>query len=198
MSPKLGLAKFNAAAGWWKKARARWLIASGIVLLVVVAGVLPGVGRWGKDQWDASRVAALEPQIREHAEAAGLAPDFVRAVVTAESGGDPRARSNRGASGLMQITAITEKDVLQRNPGWSRGDLLEIDYNLKIGTTYLAYLLNRFDGDKMLALTAYHMGPTAVRRIQNNHPGIKPEQLLADHAGPKTRAYVRIVLAMEK
>ncbi|MEL7087392.1 MAG: lytic transglycosylase domain-containing protein, partial [Planctomycetota bacterium] len=179
----------------------RW-IAGGLVVLIVSLWLLPGVfpvllsgaGRWGKSHWDAGRVAELEPRIREHAAAAGLDPEFVRAVVTAESGGDPAAKSNRGAHGLMQITAITEKDVLQRNPGWPRGDLFEIDYNLKVGTTYLAYLIDRFDGDEMLALTAYHMGPTAVRRIQRKHPGISPADLLAEHAGSKTRAYVRRVL----
>ena len=176
--------------------RRRGVAAATLLGLVVVSvWLLPGLGRWGKDRWDAGRVAALDPQIREHAAAAGLDPELVRAVVTAESGGDPRAQSNRGATGLMQITAITEKDVLQRYPEIDRGDLLEVDYNLRIGTTYLAYLLDRFDDDRTLALTAYHMGPTAVRRIQREHPGITPQALLSDHAGPQTRAYVRRVLA---
>lgn len=164
-------------------------------LILAGAWLLPMAGRWAKGRWDAGRVAALEPQIREHAEATGLDPELVRAVVTAESGGDPDAKSNRGAHGLMQITAITEKDVLQRHPSLERGDLFDVDYNLRIGTTYLAYLIKRFDGDRMLALTAYHMGPTAVRRIQRENPGITPEELLAEHAGPQTRAYVRRVLA---
>lgn len=179
----------------WRSRRGRAAVVAAALGLVVLIWMLPGVGRWGKGQWDAGRVAELEPQIREHAAVAGLDPELVRAVVTAESGGDPNARSNRAASGLMQITAITERDVLQRHPDWTKGDLFDIDYNLKIGTTYLAYLIDRFDGDRTLALTAYHMGPTAVRRIQRKHPGITPQELLADHAGPKTRAYVRRVLA---
>lgn len=184
---------------WWARKlralRTKRGLAVAAAVLVVAIWLLPGAARWGKDRWDVGRVADWEPQIREYADAAGLPVELVRAVVTAESGGDPDARSNRGAVGLMQITAITEKDVLQRHPGWAAGDLTDPAYNLKIGTTYLAYLIDRFDGDEMLALTAYHMGPTAVRRIQRKQPGITPTQLLADHAGPMTRAYVRKVLA---
>jgi len=167
----------------------------GLALTLAVLWTLgPTAARWAKGVWDVRQVAAHEAMIAEHAEAAGLDVRLVRAVVLAESSGDPAAHSNRGARGLMQITAITEKDVLQRHRGWEQGDLFDPAYNLKIGTTYLAQLLKRFDGDVTLALTAYHMGPTAVRRVQRQQPGITPEALLAKHAGPKTRAYVRRVL----
>ncbi|MEO1236224.1 MAG: lytic transglycosylase domain-containing protein [Planctomycetota bacterium] len=182
------------AGGQRPPAAAAW-VGGGVLALVLTAWWWgPGTARWAKDHLDDRRVARLERLIVEFAEAQSIEVDLVRAVVRAESGGDPRAKSNRGARGLMQITAITEEDVLRRNPGWSRGDLYDPAYNLKIGTAYLAYLLERFDGDRTLALTAYHMGPTAVRRVQRRHPGITPSALLADHAGPQTRAYVRRVL----
>ena len=77
------------------------------------------------------------PLIEKHAADAGLDVDLVTAVVMAESSGRADAESNRGALGLMQITPITEKDVLQRNPSYKRGNLFDPDYNLKVGTTYL-------------------------------------------------------------
>lgn len=169
-----------------------WIAGLSALLVLVWAG--PDTARWLKHLGDDHRIDRYAGLIEEYAEAAGLDTELVRAVVMAESSGHADAKSNRGALGLMQITPITEKDVLQRNPDMKRGDLFDPDYNLRVGTTYLGYLLRRFDGDEMLALTAYHMGPTRVRRIQREHQGITPDQILADHAGPKTRAYVRRVL----
>lgn len=191
MKPSL---ESRPALPWWRRAagdRRAWIAALTVLFFVVWLG--PDAARWLKHGRDVQRIEAHMSLIEKHAAEAGLDVDLVRAVVMAESSGNPKAKSNRGAYGLMQITAITEKDVLQRNRGWSGGDLFDPDYNLKIGTTYLAYLLKRFDGDETLALTAYHMGPTAVRRIQRKHPGITPERIVAEHAGSKTRAYVKRV-----
>jgi soluble lytic murein transglycosylase len=165
----------------------------GVLLLIFVVG--PLIVDWGRDAKLDAQIDRYADQIADHAAATGLPVDLVRSVVLAESGGRADAVSPVGARGLMQVTAITEKDVLQRNPDLEPGDLHDPDYNLRVGTTYLAYLLDRFDGDLMLALTAYHMGPTAVRRVQRQHPGITPAQILDQHAGPQTRYYVRKVLA---
>lgn len=134
------------------------------------------------------------PLIRQHAAASNLPPDLVRAVVHAESGGRRTARSDRGALGLMQITPIAEKDVLQRHRHIPPGDLLDPSYNLRIGTIYLADQLERFDHNLPLALAAYHMGPTAVARGRREHRDLDTGALLNRIAGPRTRAYIRTVL----
>jgi len=140
------------------------------------------------------RVGGHDALIARHARATGLDEALVRSVVTHESGGDARAVSPAAARGLMQITAITERDVLQRNPGLQAGDLFHPDYNVKVGTTYLAYLLKRFDGDRTLAVAAYHMGPTAIRRAMNADPDLPSLDLVQKHGGPQTRAYTAKVL----
>ena len=186
----------------WARRRPAWAATGGLVglLAVVLLGglVIGGLLPWLVDGARSARAdqhldqhAAL---IRAHADRSGLPEDLVRTVVRAESGGRADAVSPIGARGLMQVTAITERDVLQRNPELSAGDLFDPDYNLRVGTTYLAYLLQRFDGDLPLALMAYHMGPTAVRRGEAKHPGLDAQQLLETHAGPQTRAYVRKIL----
>jgi len=144
----------------------------------------------------ARRMARHDAMIREYAAAAGLPYELVRAVVEAESGGDPGAESELGAKGLMQIMPLTEQDVLERNPELAArpGDLTEPEYNLAVGTAYLRQLLVRFDGDRTLAVTAYHMGPTRVAKLLKRHPGLTPTQLLERHGGPRTRAYVAQVL----
>ncbi len=178
-----------------RRMRRRWAITLGVIAFVVAVCMVPMALRLGHGLMKQQRVGNYEALIETYAQEAGVPAELVRSVILAESGGDPRALSPSGARGLMQITAITERDVLQRNPGWEKGDLYEPRYNLRIGTAYLGYLLERFDGDVTLALCAYHMGPTAVRRVQNARPGIDAQTLLRDHAGPQTRAYVRIVMA---
>lgn len=190
----------HAKHGRWKELlhraagdRRAWIAVLSALLVLIWTG--PDAARWVKHSGDGHRIEQYVPLMQKYGDAAGLDLDLVRAVVMAESSGRADAKSNRGAHGLMQITPITEKDVLQRNPDLKRGDLFDPDYNLKIGTTYLGYLLRRFDGDETLALAAYHMGPTRVRRILNANPGITPKKLVADHAGPQTRAYVKRVLS---
>ncbi|MFI4862536.1 MAG: lytic transglycosylase domain-containing protein [Phycisphaerales bacterium JB063] len=144
--------------------------------------------------------AELDQGIEEAAEDYGLPIELVRAVVRTESGGDPAAHSSANARGLMQITPITHREVIQRFdlPHADDDKLYDPDYNLDIGTRYLAYLLKRFDGDTKLALAAYHMGPTAVARLRIAHPTLTTDQLLAldgeGQVGPKTRAYVANVM----
>ncbi len=167
--------------------RVRAALAAG---LVAAGAVFFSSGGGGERH----RVGGHDALIARHALATGLDVDLVRSVVTHESGGDPKAQSNKAARGLMQITAITERDVLARNKSFQAGDLFDPEYNVKVGTTYLAYLLKRFDGDRTLAVAAYHMGPTAVRRAMNADPALASLDLVQKHGGPQTRAYTAKVL----
>ena len=133
--------------------------------------------------------------IRHHAAANGLEEALVRAVVVAESSGNPYARSSVGATGLMQILPAAESDVL-RDRGYARGDLEDPDYNLKIGTAYLKSLMDRFDRKPELAVAAYHMGASRLRRLQNKHPRLEDMTLIRQKANPTTRAYVLRVMKL--
>ena len=170
--------------------RALIIVAAAVVVLVLAVVVAPRLARQAHHEVKKDRVQDHEALIVEHADATALPRDLVRAVVLAESGGYAAAESPKGAVGLMQITPITLKEVRRHDPDLPRGDLTDPAFNLRVGTAYLAYLLDRFDQDRTLALAAYHMGPTAVRRLQRAHPQLTPEQLVARHAGPQTRAYV--------
>ena len=179
-------------AGWkGLTSRGRVVVAAGLggmVLVVVLLFVAADNG--GKRH----HVGGHDALIARHAQKTGLDEALVRSMITHESGGDPQARSNKAARGLMQITAITERDVLNRNKDMVAGDLFDPEYNVHVGTTYLAYLLERFDGDRTLAVAAYHMGPTAVRRAMNDDPDLAPIDLVQKHGGPQTRAYTAKVL----
>lgn len=101
----------------------------------------------------------------------GLSPGLIKAVATVESGFNPRARSEKGAMGLMQLMPATAARYGVR-------DAYDPLQNLRAGATHLRHLLDRFDGDLTLALAAYNAGESAVRR----HGGVP--------AYPETQAYV--------
>jgi soluble lytic murein transglycosylase-like protein len=113
--------------------------------------------------------------ILKHAEAQGLRPDLVRAVVQVESGYNARAISPVGAMGLMQLMPATARQLGVRA-------VFDAEENIKGGTTYLRQLIERFDGSEELALAAYNAGPQAVGRYGNRVPPYR-----------ETRDYVRRV-----
>lgn len=140
-------------------------------------------------------MASLQPLIEQNAMRTGLSPTLIRDVIRAESGGDPKAVSKVGAKGLMQILPAAEQDAIRRLnlPADLKGDLFDPTYNLLIGTTYLQHMVERFDGDTYLAVAAYHMGPTRIKKLQREHPHMSGREIVAKFAGPQTRAYVKRV-----
>jgi soluble lytic murein transglycosylase-like protein len=97
----------------------------------------------------------FEPFVLEHAARHHVRPDLVRAVIQVESGFNPRARSPKGAMGLMQLMPATALALGVRNP-------YDPEDNIRGGTAYLRQLLDRYDGDEQLALAAYNAGSGAV------------------------------------
>jgi soluble lytic murein transglycosylase-like protein len=87
------------------------------------------------------------------------------AMAEEESHFRPRAKSRRGALGLLQVRPGTARSVAERNriPWEGAASLYEPPVNILIGATYLAELRERF-GSWDLALTAYNQGPTAARK----------------------------------
>ncbi len=138
-------------------------------------------------------LAQFAPILRRYAQRQDIDLQLLQAVVRAESGGNPRAVSGKNARGLMQITPIAEKEILQQT-GWDKGDLFDPDYNVRIGSAYLRRMLDRFDGDAVLAVAAYNAGPTRIARLRRRHPRLASRELVARHAPRETAGYVRNVL----
>jgi soluble lytic murein transglycosylase-like protein len=102
---------------------------------------------------------------------------LVRALIQVESGYRPRARSPRGAMGLMQLMPSTAREYNVRHP-------FEPKANIEAGITHLKTLIDRFGDDVGLALAAYNAGPGAVEKFN----GIPPYR--------ETRSYVSRILAL--
>ncbi len=88
----------------------------------------------------------------------GVDPLFVAAVIKSESAFNPRARSHKGAQGLMQIMPATGA-WLARQQNIPHGRLSDPGHNLRLGISYLKYLEENFKGDRIFALVAYNWGP---------------------------------------
>jgi soluble lytic murein transglycosylase-like protein len=112
------------------------------------------------------RAAVYDDLIEANATQHALSPDFVRAVIQAESAFNPRARSPKGAMGLMQLmpeTANVYRVLDAYNPA----------ENIRAGVAYLKSLMTRFNDDVALALAAYNAGPTAVEKYGRKVPPYK-------------------------
>ncbi|WP_246099586.1 lytic transglycosylase domain-containing protein [Methylibium rhizosphaerae] len=102
----------------------------------------------------------------------GLDPRLVGALVHVESAYQTRARSPKGALGLMQIMPATGA---RYGVGAAR-DLLDPATNIDVGTRYLRDLHEMFDGRVELVLAAYNAGEGAVKRYGNRIPPYRETQ----------------------
>jgi len=98
-----------------------------------------------------------DPYIDQVARDNGVDPSLVKAVALVESGFNPKAVSNKGARGLMQLLPSTAKR-------YGVSDLHDPYQNLRAGAAHLRDLLDEFDGNVTLALAAYNAGSGAVHR----------------------------------
>jgi soluble lytic murein transglycosylase-like protein len=119
-------------------------------------------------------------EIASAAQAAGIEPALVHAVIAVESAYRPRAVSPKGAIGLMQIMPETAQRYGISDPS-------PIHDNLRAGTRHLKALMQLFGNRLDLVLAAYNAGEGAVRKYNNAVPPYK-----------ETRDYVPAVLRKYK
>ena len=102
--------------------------------------------------------------VKEYSHRLNLDPLLVHALIREESRFNPNAESKSRAMGLMQILPSTGEWIAKKigEKGYEEGSLFQPEPNIKLGTWYLAYLLEKFDGNFILALIAYNGGPTNV------------------------------------
>lgn len=104
-------------------------------------------------------------EIRKYALACEVDPVLVASVIRAESKFKPDAISKKGAMGLMQVMPATAEYVAKMHD-IDEYDLANPCDNIRIGTLYLKYLLDKF-GDTRTAVMAYNAGEGNVARWLN-------------------------------
>ena len=81
-------------------------------------------------------------------------------VTRQESGFDPLARSGADARGMMQLLPSTAQIVAKRmGVSYSADRLNEPDYNMRLGSSFLGQLVDRFSGSYIMAAAGYNAGP---------------------------------------
>ena len=108
-------------------------------------------------------------------QAHGVDPLLVRALIQVESNYKARARSQKGAMGLMQLMPATAREYNVRNP-------YDPKANIAAGVKHLKSLIDRWGVE--LALAAYNAGEGAVKKFN----GVPPYR--------ETRNYVRRILSL--
>ncbi|GAB4420516.1 MAG: hypothetical protein OHK0032_16250 [Thermodesulfovibrionales bacterium] len=129
-----------------------------------------------RDATGASERKDFHSIVKEKADKYEIDPSLVHAVIKAESNGNPHAISRKGAMGLMQLMPTTANELRVGNP-------FDPEENIDGGTRYLKYLIERFNGDLVLALAAYNAGPKSVEKTGSIPPY------------PETKHYIKRVLS---
>ena len=132
----------------------------------------------GRINWENQK--RLTPLVAETARIYQLDEALLHALISTESGYNPRALSSRGAVGLMQVMPGTGQRYGVTN-------LNDPTQNIRVGARYLHDLLRQFDNDLQLALAAYNAGENAVLRYGRRIPPYR-----------ETLQYVPRVLALYK
>lgn len=122
--------------------------------------------------------AEVEAAINDAANHHGVDPNLVKAIIKVESNFNPRAVSNRGAMGLMQLMPGTARNLNVSNP-------FDVHQNVDAGVRHFRRLLEDFHGDVKLSLAAYNAGEKAV----TSHGGIPPYHETQNYVRQITNLY---------
>lgn len=97
-------------------------------------------------------------------------PLLIFSIIKAESNFNKDAKSSSGAQGLMQLMESTATEMANKieEPLIKQEDLFQPEKNIMIGTRYYSELLNLYDGNMLLALTAYNAGIGNVNKWIEN------------------------------
>jgi soluble lytic murein transglycosylase len=143
--------------------RKGFLVAAALTAIVVGGVVLVGSEKVREKIREVTLPLRHEDIIRQQSKQKEVPADLIAAVIYAES----RFRdqeSHVGARGLMQVTPQTAELIESLSGGstFVADDLSDPDINIRYGTFYLNYLLDKFDGNLVAALAAYNAGETNV------------------------------------
>lgn len=136
---------------------------------------------------------------QRYAEDANISPTWAYGVARSESLFMRDVRSSAGAIGLMQLMPATGKNVAReiQLPYAGLSTLTDPDSNIRLGTSYLGQMAERYGGNQVLATAAYNAGPHRVDAWLPQSGEIDARAWIENIPFNETRAYVRRVLAAE-
>jgi soluble lytic murein transglycosylase len=144
--------------------------------------------RWGHPE-------AFPDLLPPRAEAFGVDPALLRAVMRRESNFRRAVRSGAGAQGLLQVVLPTAErlSAVLGLPDGLGARLDEPEVNVSLGAHYLGLLLGRFH-EPAVAVAAYNAGPGPAARWATERAGMPLDAWVESIPYRETRQYVKIVL----
>ncbi|ABO23991.1 transglycosylase SLT domain-containing protein [Shewanella loihica] len=124
--------------------------------------------------------------------------DEIRAIARRESAFYPYATSGVGARGLMQLMPATAKETARKHGMKYSGSksLYDVSLNTALGSRYYKSLLDKFDGNRVLATAAYNAGPHRVTRwLEQSQGKLDVYAFIESIPFTETREYVQAVLS---
>jgi soluble lytic murein transglycosylase-like protein len=108
-----------------------------------------------------------EQCVRRYAAHYRVPPELIAALIDVESRWNPRAVSDKGAMGLMQLMPATARRYGANHP-------FDVEENIAAGTRYVTALMWEFHGDMRLVSAAYYAGDRwiARERLNYNNPDV--------------------------
>ena len=168
-----------------------WLLQ--VLVVAVIAFVLIGGWGWVERSW--IYPYDYRSYIETSAESRRTDPFLVAAVIKHESKFEPRARSDGGALGLMQLMPATAEWIArQMGEPFTEEYLYDPALNIRYGVWYLAELEREFGGNDILALAAYNAGRGNVRDWMERFHWTEQFDEIEAIPYPETRFYVCRVL----
>ena len=152
-------------------------------------------------EWDCKLLRVVYPfahrnLLTSRAEELGLDPYLVAGIVRQESAFAPAIVSPAGAIGLMQVMPATGRQLARasgiRNFGTRTLENAEV--NVHLGTRFLAELVERYEANLPLILSAYNAGPTRANRWRRLPEAEDPRRFTERIPFAETRGYVKNVV----
>jgi len=135
--------------------------------------------------------------VEANAQRNNIEPDWVYGVLRQESAFVSDARSEAGALGLMQLMPrtgqLTGRRINLRLP--NNTAILNVENNLKLGTSYLRTVLDINNGHQVLATASYNAGPNRVREWLPDNKPLDADAWVDTVPYNETRNYVKNVMA---
>lgn len=164
-----------------------------VVLILALAGsVLFALFRDRINKWEYPIQYA--EYVTYYADKYDIDPLMLYAFIRTESNFDPRADSDAGARGLMQITEVTFdwiKSKIAPTEDLSFEDLYDPETNIRFGSYFVSYCLLRYQDDLATAAAAYHSGWGTVDDLLAQSQYSADGKTLDHYPYPQMRLYVK-------
>lgn len=172
--------------------------------LAATAAAVARSRRWGEleqgvsvERLTVDYPRAYLPIVQRAAKETGLDPYLLLGIARQESLFQARVVSSAGATGVLQLMPKTAEWLARVEPALSPEIVANLDVpenSLRLGAHYLMRMLERYDGNVILALAAYNAGPGNVNKWRAARPNLDMDSFIDAIPFRETRGYVRKVL----